>query len=186
MSSTADKWPFSGLSDLHSLFGWEEYSVLASVLLVSVSIGAYFAWRGQRSTAEYLSASRQMSLFPTTLSLACSFISAITILGTPSEMYVFGTQYWVIGLSYPLVLAATAHIYMPVFYRLQARGFFLIMKLFFLLTIKAVLPTLSQKQMTNFLAKYARFMSPSLWYKILVNVEQNSKNFLSFGIQWYE
>ena len=39
------------------------------------------------ATAEYLLASRQMTLIPTTLSLACSFISAITLLGTPSEMY---------------------------------------------------------------------------------------------------
>ena len=46
-----------------------------------------------------------------------SFISAITILGTPAEIYVFGTQYWMIGLSYPFVLAATAHIYLPVYFR---------------------------------------------------------------------
>ena len=48
-----------------------------------------------------------------------SFISAITILGTPSEMYTYGTQYWMIGLSYPFVLAATAHIYLPVYFKLQ-------------------------------------------------------------------
>ena len=48
-----------------------------------------------------------------------SFISAITILGTPSEMYVFGTQYWMIGFSYPFVLAATAHLYLPVYHELQ-------------------------------------------------------------------
>ena len=47
-----------------------------------------------------------------------SFISAVTMLGTPAEMFVFGTQYWMIGLAYPLVLAATAHVYLPVFYRL--------------------------------------------------------------------
>ena len=28
-------------------------------------------------------------------------------------------QYWVIGLCYPFVLAATAHCYLPVLYRLQ-------------------------------------------------------------------
>ena len=73
--ASLEKWPFRSLSDLHSLFGWAEYAVLASTLLVSVAIGAYFAWRGQRSTAEYLSASRQMSLFPMTMSLACRFDS---------------------------------------------------------------------------------------------------------------
>ena len=70
---------------------------MASTLLCSVLIGLVFAWRGQNSTREYLLASKQMSVFPTTMSIACSFISAITILGTPAEMYVYGTQYWAIG-----------------------------------------------------------------------------------------
>ena len=102
-------------------FGWEEYLVLSSTLIISALIGVFFAWRGQHSTSEYLLASKQMSLFPTTMSIACSFISAITILGTPAEMYVHGTQYWVIGLSYPFVLAATAHCYLPVLYKLQVK-----------------------------------------------------------------
>lgn len=31
------------------------------------------------------------------MSLLASFMSAITILGTPAEIYTFGTQYWIIG-----------------------------------------------------------------------------------------
>jgi hypothetical protein len=31
------------------------------------------------------------------MSLLASFMSAITILGTPAEIYVYGTQYWIIG-----------------------------------------------------------------------------------------
>ena len=84
-------------------FGWEDYLVLAFTLLCSALIGVLFAWRGQTSTAEYLLANKQMSVFPTTMSIACSFISAITILGTPAEMYIYGTQYWAIGnLQYPV------------------------------------------------------------------------------------
>ena len=109
------------LASVQAQFGWEEYTVLAATLAVSAIIGVLFAWRGQRNTAEYLLANKQMGIFPTTMSIACSFISAITILGTPAEMYVYGTQYWAIGLSYPFVLAATAHCYLPVFYKLQAR-----------------------------------------------------------------
>jgi len=90
-------WDFSTLAELQALFGYVDYAVLVFVLALSVLIGAVFAWRGQRSTADYLTASGEMSLFPMTMSLACSFISAITILGTPAEMYVYGTQYWMIG-----------------------------------------------------------------------------------------
>ncbi len=64
-------WTFSSLEDLHNLFGWQEYLVLASTLLASVLIGAFFAWKGQNSTNEYLSASKEMGLFSVTMSLAC-------------------------------------------------------------------------------------------------------------------
>ena len=33
------------------------------------------------------------------MSLLASFMSAITILGTPAEIYIYGTQYWIIGKS---------------------------------------------------------------------------------------
>ena len=33
------------------------------------------------------------------MSLLASFMSAITILGTPAEMFVYGTQYWIICIS---------------------------------------------------------------------------------------
>lgn len=68
---SAKNWTFTSLSNLHDLFQWEEYVVLSSVLLLSVLIGVYFAWRGQKSTDEYLNASKQMTLFPMTMSLAC-------------------------------------------------------------------------------------------------------------------
>jgi hypothetical protein len=32
-------WSFSSLSELHDRFGWEEYLVLATVLIISVLIG---------------------------------------------------------------------------------------------------------------------------------------------------
>jgi len=36
-----------------------------------------------------------------------SFMSAITLLGTPAEMYVYGTQYCLLVLAYPFVMYAT-------------------------------------------------------------------------------
>lgn len=45
-------------------------------------------------------------------------MSAITLLGTPAEMYVFGTQYIWLVAAYPFVMAATVYVYLPVFYHL--------------------------------------------------------------------
>ncbi len=46
-------------------------------------------------------------------------MSAITLLGTPAEIYKNGTQYVLLVLSYPFVMAATNYIYMPVFFNLN-------------------------------------------------------------------
>ena len=54
-----------------------------------------------------------------TLSLVASFMSAITLLGTPVEMFQYSTMYFYIGIGYLLVVAGAAHIYIPIFYRLR-------------------------------------------------------------------
>lgn len=58
-------------------------------------------------------------MFPVSLSILASFMSAVTILGTATEMYRFGTQYMVIILSYFIVIPSAAYLYMPIFYRLE-------------------------------------------------------------------
>jgi len=105
--------------ELIDKFGAVNYVVFALMLLVSAGIGVYFWWKGQKSTEEFLMASRSMGTLPMTMSLVASFMSAITLLGTPAEMYVSGTQYVALVLSYPLVMAATAHMFLPVFDALQ-------------------------------------------------------------------
>ena len=55
--------------DLIESFGWEEYLVLFLMLLISMLIGLYFAWKGQRSNAEYLLGGRRMGVFPVSMSL---------------------------------------------------------------------------------------------------------------------
>jgi len=105
--------------ELIPYFGAANYAVFAAMLLISAAIGAFFWWKGQKSTEEFLMASKSMGTLPMTLSLVASFMSAITLLGTPAEMYVSGTQYAALVLAYPLVMGATAHGFLPVFDRLQ-------------------------------------------------------------------
>ena len=73
----------------------------------------------QRTTSEFLMANRRMTVLPVALSLLASFMSAITLLGTPSEIYQYGTQYWLIGPSYIFVMIVTAHVMLPIYYRLR-------------------------------------------------------------------
>lgn len=64
-------------------------------------------------------ADRSMSCLPVSLSLLATFQSAVAILGAPSEVYTFGTEYWFLGCSYFLGLLIPAHVFIPVFYRLR-------------------------------------------------------------------
>ena len=76
------------------------------------------ASRGHKNNADFLLGGKSMGVFPMTMSLVASFMSAITLLGTPAEVYKNGTQYCLLVLSYPFVMAAAAHIYMPILYDL--------------------------------------------------------------------
>ena len=105
--------------ELIGKFGVEEYVIFALMLLVSAAIGVFFWWKGQKDNAEFLLGGKSMGTLPMTLSLVASFMSAITLLGTPAEIYVFGTQYIGLVLSYPLVMASAAMFYLPVFWKLN-------------------------------------------------------------------
>lgn len=98
-----------------------DYVIFALMLLISAAIGVYYGCTGgkQKTTKEFLMANRSMHYVPVSLSLFASFMSAITILGTPSEIYKYGTQYWWIAMSYVITMPAAAYIYIPVFYNLK-------------------------------------------------------------------
>lgn len=76
-----------------------DYVIFSLLLVVSASIGVFYGCFGKKpSTAkELLVANRQMSLFPTAMSLLASFMSGITILGNPAETYQYGTMYFWAG-----------------------------------------------------------------------------------------
>lgn len=48
-----------------------------------------------------------------------SYISGISLLGLPAEMYTYGTQLWMVVLSEWAVSLTIAIVYLPVFYNLQ-------------------------------------------------------------------
>lgn len=104
-----------------SAFSLVDYVVFVLLLVLSLAIGLYHACRGwgQHTTGQLLMADRKMSCLPVALSLLATFQSAVAILGVPSEIYRFGTQYWFLGCCYFLGLLIPAHIFIPTFYRLH-------------------------------------------------------------------
>ncbi|CAF3733082.1 unnamed protein product [Rotaria sp. Silwood1] len=54
-------------------------------------------------------------MFPTALSIMVSFLSAITLLGTPSEIYMFGTMYSYSAISMTIASTIAAFVFMPKF-----------------------------------------------------------------------
>ena len=105
--------------------GWD-YAVFVLLLAVSMCIGLYYGCTGakQNTTKEFFMAGRNMGVVPVSMSLVASFMSAITVLGTPAEMYVFGTQYWMVWIGYVIMIPLAAHFFLPVFYNLKLTSVF--------------------------------------------------------------
>ena len=102
-------------------FGWYDYLIFALILLVSAGIGVYFGFikDHEHNQENYMLGGRKMGWLPASLSLLASFMSAITLLGTPSEIFTFGTQYLMIALAYPVVAALSVHVFLPIFHDLR-------------------------------------------------------------------
>ncbi|XP_006084151.1 sodium-coupled monocarboxylate transporter 1 isoform X1 [Myotis lucifugus] len=97
-----------------------DYVVFAGMLLISAAIGIYYAFAGdkQQTSKDFLMGGRRMSAVPVALSLTASFMSAVTVLGTPTEVYRFGAIFSLFGITYLLVVVISAEIFLPVFYKL--------------------------------------------------------------------
>ncbi|XP_022088056.1 sodium-coupled monocarboxylate transporter 1-like [Acanthaster planci] len=108
------------VDDTQRLFQVWDYVVFGLMLAVSVFIGIYYGCTGgkQKTTKEFLLADRNMNPIPVAMSLVASFISAITVLGTPAETYIYGTMFWLFGFAYILTGIAVTRLFLPVFYRL--------------------------------------------------------------------
>lgn len=103
-------------------FGVVDYVVFSIMMMISALIGIWYGCGPggkQKTTAEYLLGDRQMSNWPVAISLLVSYLSAITLLGVPSEIYTYGAQYYVLILSYFIICGTVAIIFVPTFRRVN-------------------------------------------------------------------
>ncbi|XP_007441959.2 sodium-coupled monocarboxylate transporter 1-like, partial [Python bivittatus] len=89
------------------------------MLLLSAIVGIFYAFGGVlKSHKDFLMADRNLSSWPVSFSLTTSFMSALTVLETPAEIYRFGSVYIIFALSYAIMVVISAEVFLPVFYRL--------------------------------------------------------------------
>ncbi|KAL2773704.1 sodium-dependent multivitamin transporter [Daubentonia madagascariensis] len=138
VSTAAPLPPASDTSVVMSTFSLVDYVVFILLLVLSLAIGLYHAYRGwgRHTVGQLLMADRKMGCLPVALSLLATFQSAVAILGVPSEIYRFGTQYWFLGCSYFLGLLIPAHIFIPIFYRLHLTSAYEYLELRFSKTVR--------------------------------------------------
>lgn len=95
-----------------------DYTIVIGMLVISIGIGvfyAYFSSEKSESTDDFLLGSG-MTVFPVTLSLTTSFITAIELLGNPSEMFYNGTQFSLIVISCCAVIPVAVKIFYPIYF----------------------------------------------------------------------
>ena len=98
-----------------------DYVIFTLMLVVCGAIGIYHAIRSkhQQTTSNYLLADQSMNKFPIAVSLLVSFLSAVAILGIPSEVYTYGLSYILVSVAFTILLLMSAFLYVPVFYKLK-------------------------------------------------------------------
>eukprot|EP00095_Tigriopus_kingsejongensis_P000170 maker-scaffold487_size158652-snap-gene-0.46 protein:Tk00170 transcript:maker-scaffold487_size158652-snap-gene-0.46-mRNA-1 annotation:"hypothetical protein CAPTEDRAFT_141957" len=105
------------MSDLE--FSWVDYVVFAAMLVASFGIGIYHAIKSSGNNEEYLMGGHSIGVLPMAISLCASFNSAYMILGIPSEMYTYGTQFFLMIFGTGIGVVLAAELWIPVLYRLR-------------------------------------------------------------------
>ncbi|XP_019874461.2 sodium-coupled monocarboxylate transporter 1-like isoform X2 [Aethina tumida] len=101
-------------------FGWVDYVMFMCMLLMCMGIGLYYGLLHTSNTAQdYLIGGRAMKVFPVAMSLIASWVSGISLLGIPTEIYVYGVQYLYITGGFIISAIIFSYVFLPVFHGLS-------------------------------------------------------------------
>ncbi|XP_047987058.1 sodium-coupled monocarboxylate transporter 1-like isoform X2 [Leguminivora glycinivorella] len=105
-------------------FGTGDYVAFGLLCAASCAGGVWYSALGSRKRTlvdikDYLLGGKAMSTGPVAMSLIASYVSGVTILGTPAEIYNYGTQYWMVIIGVTLSCVIVAAVYLPVFCTLR-------------------------------------------------------------------
>lgn len=98
-----------------------DYGVFAAMLTVSMTIGLYQVLKKstkEANTNDFFTGGRSMPAVPVGLSLCASFMSAVQVLGVPSEVSRYGMKFLYMCLGQSINSLLTAYLFLPIFFRL--------------------------------------------------------------------
>nr|XP_039254243.1 sodium-coupled monocarboxylate transporter 1-like isoform X1 [Styela clava] len=117
-----------------------DFVIFIGMLIISSAVGVFFAYRDRetQSTDNYYFGSRKVSPILVSFSLAVSFISAITVIGLPVEIYLFGTIFAWVVLSHLIAVLISSTYYIPLLHRLQLKSVYQYLNLRFHTRIRSL------------------------------------------------
>ncbi|XP_055691273.1 sodium-coupled monocarboxylate transporter 2-like [Lutzomyia longipalpis] len=108
-------------------FSFLDYSFFGVMVIVSASIGLYYAVKSRNKTAtmeDYLLGGRKMGLFPISCSLIATSLTGTTIVGLTAETYTYGTYPWLYSVCIITMAICNTFIFLPVFSELKLTSSF--------------------------------------------------------------
>ncbi|XP_052062969.1 sodium-coupled monocarboxylate transporter 1-like isoform X3 [Mytilus californianus] len=131
-----------------------DYIIFILTLLISTAIGIFYAWKDKKcqNTTDFLLGGRKMHLFPVTLSLMASFLSSVSVLGVPTEIFYNGAIYWIGTFSAFLFIPFTVHCILPVLYEVGLASAFEYLEMRFNKLVRIIGCLVFQLQMILYMA----------------------------------
>lgn len=135
-------------------FSSYDYAVLAVTLISSSLIGVVYGFleKKHKTTRNYLLADRSMKVIPVAFSVTASYISAISLMGTPSEIYQFGSIILYAMLALVLATPTIAYGILPVFMNMGATSIYEYLELRFGVLLRVTVSLIFTFQQILFMA----------------------------------
>ncbi|XP_037782150.1 sodium-dependent multivitamin transporter-like [Penaeus monodon] len=119
MSTSADLQPTATSLTTISYFSTVDYAIFTVLLVASLVAGTFAGWRSSSGdTKDFLTGGKSMNPVAITMSLLGGVVSALSVLGNTTEIYLYGTQLWMNLLGCVWGSLVVVHLLLPTIYPL--------------------------------------------------------------------
>lgn len=117
---------------LDMAFSIADYVIFIASILLWILCGIFYAFRNKKQTTQtMLVGDGKLPILPTALALVASFMSAVSLLGYPAEIYQFGVMFCWYAATYLIVFPVAAYGFVPVFFEVQVTSAYAYLELRF-------------------------------------------------------